>query len=760
MLGTVSCPHIAAVDYTKFQEQYCSDEVEHRNRIHLECYICERTGHYVWMCLNNDCLKVFCSEVPPNHVLAHYKKDSAHCLFLNLSSLRIWCHECNSEIILKSETESENEVAIKGLVGLQNLGNTCYMNSALQSLANLPPLVDYMLYLSPACGPRPQLTRAFHRLIVDICSRTQGYTAPQGLLYAIRHSHPMYRGFQQHDSQEFLRCLLDQIHEEMKVPSLEPLKHESYSYEREEMSDFENASSETEDYETCDSGVSEQSSQSEEHGSVSRSPSPVTLDKIHWKPQIHLNPLGTPCRSRKQITYRSIISDVFNGTLLSSVQCLTCNRVSSRVETFQDLSLPIPSRDTIYLLHQNGNPSSSGPAKCSHLYSSQQGWLSWLWECVCYWIWGPQVSLHDCLSAFFSADELKGDNMYSCDKCGKLRNGVKYSRLVSCPEVLCIHLKRFRHEPALPSKISAHVTFPLTGLDLAPYMGKDCKSGVTKYDLVSVICHHGHGGSSGHYTCIAKNRQSGEWYEFDDHIVSPVQSVASARAYVLFYRKDNTKINRARKRAERLEKVSTGEKERYYISKDWLVKFNSFSEPGPVDNRLLLCQHDSLFPGAETVVVSATVWKYLITRFGGGPECPVERVSPCDLCSEISGGDSDLLRVQLHEFHRLQNYGCHEKHHVSLAWLTNWENYVKGRNNTPPGPITSRGATCELSGGRWELLSSLYGVAQPTGESSEADSRSLDERISLDNLDSGIWLHNITEKGTPSDNCSIDIKAT
>lgn len=823
MLGIVSCPHIAAVDYSKFQQQYCSDEIEHRNRIHLECYVCERSGQYVWMCLHNDCLKVFCSEVPPNHVLSHYKRDSSHCLYLNLSNFRIWCHECNSEITLKSEAP-EKEVAPKGLVGLQNLGNTCYMNSALQSLANTPPLVDFFLNLSLVSGPKPQVTRAFHRLIVDVWSRSDGYIAPQGLLYAMRHTHPMYRGFQQHDSQEFLRCLLDQIHEEMKVPSLEPLKQDSYSFEREDMSDFENGSSETEDYETCDSGVSEQSSQSEEPTrSLSRPSSPVSLDKLQWKPQVHLNPLGTPSRLRKQITYRSIISDVFNGTLLSSVQCLTCNRVSSRVETFQDLSLPIPSRDTMYILHQNN--VSSGPMKCSHLHSSQpvlevsgirfeadetsgilesrdggnvaaitipqevldvvhpeirggseanttlveevirknsgylKGWLSWLWDCVCYWIWGPQVSLHDCLSAFFSADELKGDNMYSCDKCQKLRNGVKYSRLMSCPEVLCIHLKRFRHEPALPSKISSHVSFPLTGLDLAPYMGKECKSGVSKYDLVSVICHHGHGGSSGHYTCLAKNRTTGEWYEFDDHAVTPVQSVASARAYILFYRKDNTKINRARERAERLEKSSCGEKERYYISKDWLVKFNSFSEPGPVDNRLLICQHDCLFPGADTVVVSGTVWKYLLTRFGGGPECPVDRLGFCDVCSEISGGESDLLRVQLHEFHRLQSHAAHEKHQISLFWLSNWENYVKGRTSTPPGPVTTRGGTCEISGGRWELLTSLYGLAQQTADSSESDSRSLDERISLENLDSGVWVQNVTEKGTTSDNCSIDIKA-
>ena len=74
------------------------------------------------------------------------------------------------------------------------------------------------------------------------------------------------------------------------------------------------------------------------------------------------------------------------------------------------------------------------------------------------------------------------------------------------PQILCIHLKRFRHEVMYSFKISSHVSFPLEGLDLRPFLAKECTSQITTYDLLSVICHHGTAGSESNHAAPPRPR--------------------------------------------------------------------------------------------------------------------------------------------------------------------------------------------------------------------------------------------------------------
>ncbi len=118
------------------------------------------------------------------------------------------------------DEEVSAEEGIRGLTGLSNLGNTCYMNAALQCLLNTPALTDFFLTCP---GPMAQaerngMAKAFKKLVEDVLGSDGGHVAPHTVLYALKSARPMFRGYHQHDSQEFLRCLMDLLHEELMEP--------------------------------------------------------------------------------------------------------------------------------------------------------------------------------------------------------------------------------------------------------------------------------------------------------------------------------------------------------------------------------------------------------------------------------------------------------------------------------------------------------------------------------------------------------------
>ncbi|XP_012695322.2 ubiquitin carboxyl-terminal hydrolase 20 isoform X2 [Clupea harengus] len=904
-----ACPHLDCIG------EVTKEELLHKSK--GTCQSCGVGGPNLWACLQCDCHYVGCGESFSDHSTIHAQAKKHH-LTVNLTTFRIWCYVCEREVFLEQrpvtpaaaahqcrtpgqdsfhhsgthplkavpiavadeeESESEeDELKPRGLTGMKNIGNSCYMNAALQALSNCPPLTQFFLDCSGLVrtDKKPALCKSYQKLISELWhKRRPSYVVPTSLSHGIKLVNPMFRGYAQQDTQEFLRCLMDQLHEELKEPLTEsgvaisnlgaeagdtgaavregdrspaeddflscdsgsssgeggegrgggdaelliqdecggvraaatttttttattatagvgisekerlkerrvsgsPLR--GASQEMDEDADVDTAAPQEvagerqeEEVVVCSSTQNQSQANSTAGGqsvpdneaSMRRVPSrpcspAPTVQELH--PKLSSSPpRSSPLRStgpaysfkkahvimgprkKKQSRHRSVISDIFDGSILSLVQCLTCDRVSTTVETFQDLSLPIPGKEDLAKLHSSIHQNA--PAKigvCADSYAAQ-GWITFIMDsirrfvvsCIPTWFWGPMVTLEDCLAAFFAADELKGDNMYSCERCKKLRNGIKYCKVLRLPEILCIHLKRFRHEVMYSFKINSHVSFPLEGLDLRPFLAKDSPSQVTTYDLLSVICHHGTAGS-GHYIAYCQNVINGQWYEFDDQYVTEVHEtvVQNAEAYVLFYRKSSEESVRERQKVVALANLKEPSLLQFYISREWLNKFNTFTEPGPISNHTFLCQHGGIPPTKYhyiddlVVILPQNVWEYLYNSFGGGPA--VNHLYMCAICQVHIEALAKRRKMEIDTFIKLnKEFQAEEAPAVilciSMQWFREWESFVKGKDNEPPGPIDNskigvmKGGHIQLKQGAdygqisqetWQYLLSIYG---------------------------------------------------
>lgn len=132
-----------------------------------------------------------------------------------------------------------------------------------------------------------------------------------------------------------------------------------------------------------------------------------------------------------------------------------------------------------------------------------------------------------------------------CAKCADLTPHLKKLEIFRPPPVLVITLKRFRQVGSIWRKIQTNVDFPLKNLDIGPFVASPdfLKSeGIeTKYDLHGIVNHYGTL-TFGHYTCYVKNHFDQQWYLYDDHKCTRLQSEQNLlrdAAYILFYtRKD------------------------------------------------------------------------------------------------------------------------------------------------------------------------------------------------------------------------------
>lgn len=89
------------------------------------------------------------------------------------------------------------------------------------------------------------------------------------------------------------------------------------------------------------------------------------------------------------------------------------------------------------------------------------------------------------------------------------------------------------------------------------------------------------------------------------------------------------------------------------------------------------------------MLLNQGVWEYLHQVFGGGPACT--RLYECVTCRAELDALSHRQSSELEMFFKLKKMFQEEEHPnivaISMRWFRTWENFVRGREQEPPGPI-------------------------------------------------------------------------
>ena len=127
----------------------------------------------------------------------------------------------NQQLILREKKikKKEEEIMMMNkpiIVGLNNIGATCYMNATLQCLSNSKKLTEYFLKVYKTASNKI-MSNEYYEVLKNLWDRKNKAYSPYSFKEVLSKENPLFAGIAANDSKDLINFLLERFHQELNV---------------------------------------------------------------------------------------------------------------------------------------------------------------------------------------------------------------------------------------------------------------------------------------------------------------------------------------------------------------------------------------------------------------------------------------------------------------------------------------------------------------------------------------------------------------